>query len=432
MKNSERNLAAIRARVEAAGKQGDRELLVELLVQEEEYQSVYETHRATYDTAMAEVARIREDYRIFESEMNSRLNELRTLKSQAKMASLRENINSVNARYTSANSRIGSVNQNMDRARDLVNKKTARANAVESLNDNNLELKLKRLDVNTARERAKARAEAMLSGTGAFEVREKVVKAAIFRPLNLLWLIIIFGFASGLTMSFSELSWVPFAAFPAGFTFYILILGITLGNKEFHESFNRRNKQKNIRFQNKLCSKFAAEAKKYANNTFLQKLIKVINDKDSIISSYYDSSGVIEEKVAEQALNLTVSYLKLFINFCRRMREWSRFDREPIIRRINENRRKHEFTRNPHIKEDILRVIQTDEKLLNHFSRESSELKRLEMKLEYIEGTINMLRQHMIADFETTDMLEKLETAVNEASAFEAALDETGRRKMKI
>lgn len=178
MKNSERNLAAIRARVEAAGKQGDRELLVELLVQEEEYQSVYETHKATYDTAMAEVARIREDYRIFESEMNSRLNELRTLKSQAKMASLRENINSVNARYTSANSRIGSVNQNMDRARDLVNKKTARANAVESLNDNNLELKLKRLDVNSARERAKARAEAMLSGSGAFEVREKVENKA--------------------------------------------------------------------------------------------------------------------------------------------------------------------------------------------------------------------------------------------------------------
>lgn len=262
--------------------------------------------------------------------------------------------------------------------------------------------------------------------------KSKLIKAAIFRPLNLLWLIILVGFASGLTMSFSDLSWMPFAAFPAGFIIYMLILGNTLGNKEFHESFNRRNKQKNIRYQNKLCAKLAAEAKKYANNIFLQKLLKVINDKDSIISSYYDSSGVIEEKVAEQALNLTVSYLKLLINFCRRMREWSRFDREPVIRRINENRRKYEFTRNPHIKEDILRVIQTDEKLINHFSRESSELKRLEMKLEYIEGTINMLRQHMIADFETTDMLEKLETAVNEASAFEAALDETGRRKMKI
>ena len=173
MKNAEKNLAAVKARVEAAQKQGDKEILIELLMQEEEYQNTYETHKATYDTAIAEVARIREDYRIFESEMNSKLNELRTLKSQAKMAQLRENINSVNARYASKSNTVGSVNESMDRARELVNKKTARANAVESLGDTNMDLKLKRLDMNSARERAKARAEAMLGNEQGFEVKEK-------------------------------------------------------------------------------------------------------------------------------------------------------------------------------------------------------------------------------------------------------------------
>ncbi|OGO79946.1 MAG: hypothetical protein A2Y21_08945, partial [Clostridiales bacterium GWC2_40_7] len=143
MKNAEKNLNAVKARTEAAQKQGDKDILIELLMQEEEYQATYETHKATYDTAMAEVARIREDYKIFESEMGAKLNELKTLKSQAKMAQLRENINSVNARYTSKNNTVGSVNESMDRARDLVNKKTARANAVESLGDTNMELKLK-------------------------------------------------------------------------------------------------------------------------------------------------------------------------------------------------------------------------------------------------------------------------------------------------
>jgi phage shock protein A len=122
---------------------------------------------------MAEVAKIREDFKIFESEMSAKLNELKTLKSQAKMATLRENINSVNAKYTSKNNRVGSINDNMERAREIVNKKTARANAVESLNDTNMEMKLKRLDMNSARERAKARAEAMLSGEQGFEVKEK-------------------------------------------------------------------------------------------------------------------------------------------------------------------------------------------------------------------------------------------------------------------
>ncbi len=174
MKTAEKNLNAIKARVESAQRVGDKELLVELLVQEEEYQTVYETHKATYENAMVQVQKIREDYKIFESEMNAKLNELKTLKSQAKMANLRENINSVNAQYTSKNSRVGSVNDSLDRARDIVNKKTARANAVESLNSDNIDMKLKKLDMNSARDRAKARAEALLGGdNGGFEVKEK-------------------------------------------------------------------------------------------------------------------------------------------------------------------------------------------------------------------------------------------------------------------
>jgi len=179
MKTAERNLGAIKGRVDAAQRVGDKELLVELLVQEEEYQTVFETHKATYENAMIQVQKIREDYKIFESEMNAKLNELKTLKSQAKMANLRENINSVNSQYTSKNSSVGSVNDNLDRAREIVNKKTARANAVESLNQDNVDMKLKRLDMNSARDRAKARAEALLGGdNGGFEVKEKTENKA--------------------------------------------------------------------------------------------------------------------------------------------------------------------------------------------------------------------------------------------------------------
>ncbi|HEY8349439.1 MAG TPA: PspA/IM30 family protein [Clostridiales bacterium] len=178
MKNAEKNLEAVRARIETAQKQGDKELLIELLMHEEEYQNTYEMHKATYDSAMAEVARIKEDYKIFESEMNAKLNELKTLKSQAKMAQLRENINAVNAQYTSRSNRVSNVNESMERAREMVNRKTARANAMESLSENNLDLKLKRLDMNSARERAKARAEAMLSSEQGFEVKEKAENKA--------------------------------------------------------------------------------------------------------------------------------------------------------------------------------------------------------------------------------------------------------------
>lgn len=174
MKNAEKNLNAIKSRIESAQKMGDKEVLVELLMQEEEYQTIYETHKATHDNAMNEVSAIRENYKVFESEMNAKLNELKTLKSQEKMAKLKENINSVNAKYTSKNNKVGNINDNMDRAREIVNKKVAKANAIESLNNDNMEMKLKKLDLNSARDRARARAEAMLGGDDGFEVKEKI------------------------------------------------------------------------------------------------------------------------------------------------------------------------------------------------------------------------------------------------------------------
>ncbi|GAE88556.1 hypothetical protein JCM21531_2007 [Acetivibrio straminisolvens JCM 21531] len=90
MKTAEKNLNAIRARIEAAQRQGDKELLVELLVQEEEYQTAYETYKETHDNALREVENIRENYKVFEAEMTAKLNELKTLKTQEKMASSRK------------------------------------------------------------------------------------------------------------------------------------------------------------------------------------------------------------------------------------------------------------------------------------------------------------------------------------------------------
>ena len=51
----------------------DKDILVELLMQEEEFMNIYEAHKGTYDNAMNEVAKIKEDYRLFESEMNGKL-----------------------------------------------------------------------------------------------------------------------------------------------------------------------------------------------------------------------------------------------------------------------------------------------------------------------------------------------------------------------
>ncbi|MDR1061848.1 MAG: hypothetical protein LBL83_11745 [Clostridiales bacterium] len=174
LKKTEKELETVRARIETAKRQGQKELLVELLIQEEDVQAVYDANKAAVDTAQGEVDRIKSDYKIFESDMNRRLNEIRTLKSQSKVAGLREEINSANAKYSASGNRVGKVNDSMERARDMVNTRTARANAMESMGEMNTETKLRRLDADSARDRALARAEALLAGDeGGFEVKEK-------------------------------------------------------------------------------------------------------------------------------------------------------------------------------------------------------------------------------------------------------------------
>ncbi len=162
MVNSKTSLDRINSRIEAAREQGDIDLLTELIVQEEDYLQSYELSRQMYEKAMGEVARIRDDYTVFEAEMNSRLTELKTMKSQAKIASLRENITALNAQYSNGNKQIDRLNENIDRARDVVNIKTARAKAMQSLNEEDVEMRLKKMDMGIRKKRAREKAENML------------------------------------------------------------------------------------------------------------------------------------------------------------------------------------------------------------------------------------------------------------------------------
>jgi len=162
MKNAEKKMNAVKERIEVALQREDKDLLIELLIREEELKNGYEVNKSAYNKATSEVGRIKNDYKIFEADMNARLDEIKSLKSQAKAASLRENINSINTRYTNTNLELGQLNKSMERAREIVNRKTAQANAIGSLNDTSIELKISRLDLDCARERAQARAQKLL------------------------------------------------------------------------------------------------------------------------------------------------------------------------------------------------------------------------------------------------------------------------------
>lgn len=212
---------------------------------------------------------------------------------------------------------------------------------------------------------------------------------------------------------------------------YLAFVMQTLASKKFHVDFNRKEKIRKIQDLNYQCLKLANEAKRHTNTAYFQKLRKVMEDKNDIVNSFFrGEKGYLKEKIVEQTLNLVVSYLKLLTNFCIRSRELSSIDISDIVNRINSNTRKLSFTKDINAADDIKKVIEMDEKIVNRLKDEKNDLERINAKLEYMESTVNMFKHQIMSSIETEDMLETLETVVNEAVALDNVLED--RRKNRI
>lgn len=270
-------------------------------------------------------------------------------------------------------------------------------------------------------------------------MKSRLVLSALFKFRNIGILLLLLGASvfltdsSALTLIGSPMPALPdVAAFPASLAVYAALVMQTLLSKQFHDDFTQKEKVRHIHDLNYQCSKLANEARRYTNTTYLQKLKKVMEDKNDIVDSYLRGErSYLKEKIAEQTLNLVVSYLKLLNNFCIRSRELSSVDVSTVAGRINANNRKLGFAKDVHMADDIRRIIEMDEKLINRLKDEKKDLERISAKLDYMESTVNMFKHQIMSSVESEGMLEKLETAVNEAEALDSVLEDRRNRKVK-
>lgn len=212
---------------------------------------------------------------------------------------------------------------------------------------------------------------------------------------------------------------------------YVAFVLQTLTSKKFHAEFNQKEKFRRIRDLNRMAGRLAAEARRNTNNTYMQKLRKVMEDKNDIFTSYSTGEpSYLKEKIVEQTLNLVIAYLKLLNNFCIRSRELSSVDVGAVSARINANNRKLSFAKDMHMAEDVRKIIEMDERLIERMKQEKKDLERISAKLDYMESTVNMFKHQIMSSIENEEMLEQLETAVNEAEALDAVLDD--RRKSRL
>lgn len=210
---------------------------------------------------------------------------------------------------------------------------------------------------------------------------------------------------------------------------YIASVIATLSSKAFHEDFKHKEKMRDIRELNRQTIRLAADAKRNTNAAYAQRLKRVMDDKNDVFSSYAAGEhSYLKEKIVEQTLNLVVSYLKLLNNFCIRSRELSSVDISAVAGRINANNRKLSFAKDARMADDLRKVMEMDEKLINRMKDEKKELERIGTKLDYMESTVNMLKHRIISSIEDEELLEQLEKAVNEAEALDTVLEDRSRR----
>lgn len=230
-----------------------------------------------------------------------------------------------------------------------------------------------------------------------------------------------------------------FAHFPSSYaaiSAVILYFGLVLKSftdREFQENFLHKEKEKEIKKMNKMCLQLTADTKKYTNSAYYKKLSSLVKDKDDILKSYNkDKSNHIKEKIAEYTLNLTISYLNLLKDFCIRSKAVDRTNINSLMERLSQNTRKLNFADNPKVYEDIKRIVEMDEKIINRLKEEKNDLERIDVKLDYIKSTVSMMKHQINSSFDSQETMESIENILNEAVAFESVLYERNKSKFRI
>lgn len=223
-------------------------------------------------------------------------------------------------------------------------------------------------------------------------------------------------------------------SYGAGFVVYLAMVIQSVFSRDYIEEVKRKEKKKEINELNRQCNKLSMQMKNTASPIQRQKLRKIMQDKNDIFNSLKrgDEYSYLKEKIVDQSLKLVVSYIKLMTNYSLRSKELSEINISDLMNKINANRRKLNFMKDDRMAEDVKSIIEMDEKAIIRVKDEKNELERINARLDYIESMLNMFKHQIISSIESEEMVEKLETAVNEATALDSVLQERRRNQIRL
>ena len=223
-------------------------------------------------------------------------------------------------------------------------------------------------------------------------------------------------------------------AYGIGALLYVALVIQSMFSNNYKEEVQKKEKKKEINRLNRECIRLWSQTKNYASPIQRQKLRKIMQDKDDIFNSLRrgDGHSYLKEKIVEKSLNLVISYTKLMTNYSIRSKELSDINISDLMNRINANRRKLSFMKDSRMFDDVKSIIEMDEQVINRIKEEKNELERIHARLDYIESMLSMFKHQIVSSIESEEMVEKLETAVNEATALDSVLQERRRNQIRM
>jgi len=154
MEKAKTKIDSLQGAINQAISAKDEDLLIQLYIQEKEYQKTYEMSKKLYDDLKVTSDKAEADYKLFKMEMESKKIKIEGFKAQAEVNKMRKGmIKAISLEFG---------NLDTDRAEKLIEKQTFEVEARQDIEDDTVENKIKRMTLGAEMEEARARARVAL------------------------------------------------------------------------------------------------------------------------------------------------------------------------------------------------------------------------------------------------------------------------------
>lgn len=175
LKSAQKELDDCRRLVQEAKRQNNRELALQLLIQEENLQATLETTQSAYEAIKAEADNARQEFENFQTEMFQKISQIDQLKTQADLADLKKEMNSLRSNYATEGG-AGKINDGLKQAEEIIQGKLAKEDAISELGKNSLDAKMRDLKASAGKSRAEEKLAALFGDAPEAADEGRVVK----------------------------------------------------------------------------------------------------------------------------------------------------------------------------------------------------------------------------------------------------------------